>query len=175
MGSSYAGRTLLGAAKGAVVGTGTRVVSNEKGGTVALASADCSGLPNELAALIGSTFDRSPAGVDTFGPIAAGDDQFYASTALTSTFGVQSFVLVQSGLSNQLNQVGAQSRLLDATIGANAAKIDSLSAGLGASVDADLSRESAQLQTLQIRQQLGSEALSLANQAPQALLSLFKA
>ena len=38
----------------------------------------------------------------------------------------------------------------------------------------NLAQESAQLQALQIRQQLGTQALSLANQAPQSLLSLFK-
>jgi len=37
-----------------------------------------------------------------------------------------------------------------------------------------LSKESARLQALQIKQQLGTQALSLANQAPQSLLSLFK-
>ena len=41
-------------------------------------------------------------------------------------------------------------------------------------MDADLAKELAQLQALQIRQQLGTQALSLANQAPQTLLSLFK-
>jgi flagellin len=53
-------------------------------------------------------------------------------------------------------------------------KIDALNSGLGALVDADLAKESAQLTALQIRQQLGTQALSLANQAPQTLLSLFK-
>ena len=38
----------------------------------------------------------------------------------------------------------------------------------------NLAQESAQLQALQIRQQLGTQALSLANQAPQTLLTLFK-
>jgi flagellin len=56
----------------------------------------------------------------------------------------------------------------------NSTKIDSLKAGVGALVDANLAQESAQLQALQIRQQLGTQALSLANQAPQTLLSLFK-
>ena len=37
-----------------------------------------------------------------------------------------------------------------------------------------LLQESAQLQALQIRQQLGTQSLSMANQAPQTLLSLFK-
>ena len=49
-----------------------------------------------------------------------------------------------------------------------------LNTGLGSLVDADLAKESAQLQALQIRQQLGTQALSMANQAPQTLLSLFK-
>jgi flagellin len=50
---------------------------------------------------------------------------------------------------------------------------DSLGHGLGSLVDADLAGQSAQLQALQTRQQLGSQALSLANQAPQALMKLF--
>jgi flagellin len=53
-------------------------------------------------------------------------------------------------------------------------KIDSLNTGLGSMVDADLAKESALLQSLQIQQQLGTQALTLANQAPQTLLSLFK-
>jgi flagellin len=41
-------------------------------------------------------------------------------------------------------------------------------------VDADLAKESARLQSLQIKQQLGAQALSIANQAPQVILSLFR-
>jgi flagellin len=41
-------------------------------------------------------------------------------------------------------------------------------------VDADLAKESSQLQSLQIRQQLGTQTLSIADQAPAALLTLFK-
>jgi flagellin len=51
---------------------------------------------------------------------------------------------------------------------------DSLTAGLGALTDADMAAESAQLQSLQTKQQLGIQALSIANQQPQALLSLFR-
>ena len=56
----------------------------------------------------------------------------------------------------------------------NRTKMDSMETGLGALVDADLAKESAKLQSLQIRQQLGTQSLSIANQAPQALLSLFR-
>ena len=51
---------------------------------------------------------------------------------------------------------------------------DQLTTGIGNLVDADLARESARLQSLQVQQQLGTQALSIANQAPQIILSLFK-
>lgn len=51
---------------------------------------------------------------------------------------------------------------------------DSLDAGIGNLVDADLAKESAKLQALQTKQQLGVQALSIANQTPQTILSLFR-
>ena len=51
---------------------------------------------------------------------------------------------------------------------------DQLTTGVGNLVDADLAKESARLQALQVQQQLGTQALSIANQAPQVILSLFK-
>ncbi|WP_085310787.1 flagellin [Planktotalea arctica] len=51
---------------------------------------------------------------------------------------------------------------------------DSLRAGIGSLVDADMEEASAKLQALQVQQQLGVQALSIANQAPQSLLSLFR-
>ena len=51
---------------------------------------------------------------------------------------------------------------------------DALEAGIGNLVDADLAKESARLQSLQIKQQLGAQALSIANQAPSLILSFFR-
>jgi len=51
---------------------------------------------------------------------------------------------------------------------------DTLTAGIGDLVDANMAQESALLQSLQVKQQLGVQALSIANQAPQTILSLFK-
>lgn len=51
---------------------------------------------------------------------------------------------------------------------------DSLKSGIGTLVDADMEEASARLQALQVQQQLGVQALSIANQAPQSLLSLFR-
>jgi len=51
---------------------------------------------------------------------------------------------------------------------------DTLTAGIGNLVDANMAQESATLQSLQVKQQLGVQALSIANQAPQTILSLFR-
>ncbi|WP_298295604.1 flagellin [uncultured Litoreibacter sp.] len=51
---------------------------------------------------------------------------------------------------------------------------DSLKTGIGTLVDADMEEASARLQALQVQQQLGVQALSIANQAPQSILSLFR-
>lgn len=51
---------------------------------------------------------------------------------------------------------------------------DSLKSGIGAMVDADMEETSAKLQALQVQQQLGVQSLSIANQAPQSIMSLFR-
>ena len=51
---------------------------------------------------------------------------------------------------------------------------DALEAGAGNLVDADMAKESARLTALQTKQQLGVQALSIANQAGSALLGLFR-
>jgi flagellin len=71
------------------------------------------------------------------------------------------------------------------SLGANAADLnflttftkslaDAVTQGLGALVDANLAQESAKLQALQVKQQLGVQSLSIANQRPQIILSLFR-
>lgn len=51
---------------------------------------------------------------------------------------------------------------------------NSIDKGIGALVDADMNEESTRLQALQVQQQLGVQALSIANQSSQAILSLFR-
>ena len=170
-GSTYNGQTLLGAASGGVSGTSKAVINNEAGATTTINAEDVSGLPNTLAELIGVSFSRSASGVDTISTVAASLAQTAALAALQVNAGFDS---TQTALAGQLNQAGADSNYLDAQITFNSNKIDSLNSGLGALVDADLSKESAVLQSLQIKQQLGTQALSIANQSPQSLLSLFK-
>jgi flagellin len=51
---------------------------------------------------------------------------------------------------------------------------DRIDAGVGSMVDADMEEEAARLQSLQVQQQLATQSLSIANQAPQNILSLFR-
>ena len=164
-GATYNGQTLLGKT-GGTAGASKTVVSSEDGNSLTISGADNKDLASTLAGLIGLTFSRS-GGADTFSGTAA---QTTAASALSGT----SFSAAQKGVSDQLNQIGADSNRLDATVLRNNDKIDSLNAGLGALIDTDLSKESAKLQALQIKQQLGTQALSMANQAPSSLVSLFR-
>ena len=52
--------------------------------------------------------------------------------------------------------------------------VDAMRSGIGTLVDADMEEASAKLQALQVQQQLGVQSLSIANQAPQTILSLFR-
>ncbi len=78
-----------------------------------------------------------------------------------------------SAISIVLNNLGSVSIRFEEQVEFNQALQDATEIGLGALVDADLARESAELQALQVQQQLATSALGIANGAPSILLSLF--
>ncbi|MCF6216530.1 MAG: flagellin [Emcibacter sp.] len=93
--------------------------------------------------------------------------QTLASSALTDID--NSLALVNA----VLTKLGAGGKALESQR-AFADKIsDTIEVGIGNLVDANMAKESANLQSLQVKQQLGIQALSIANQAPQSILSLF--
>jgi flagellin len=79
-----------------------------------------------------------------------------------------------TSLNRDMATMGSQSKALESQNGFLGKLSDSLEKGIGNLVDADLAKESARLQSLQIKQQLGAQALSIANQAPSLVLSLFR-
>ena len=77
-------------------------------------------------------------------------------------------------VSSALSKLGTGAKALDTHM-TNVMKLqDTLDAGIGNLVDADLAKESARLQALQTKQQLGVQALSIANQSSSSLLGLFR-
>ena len=79
-----------------------------------------------------------------------------------------------TNLGTQMATWGAGSKRLDVHRDFVAKLSDALTTGIGAITDADLSKESAKLQSLQVKQQLGIQALSIANSSAQSALSLFR-
>ena len=93
--------------------------------------------------------------------VAAGAAMALVDTAIKNvTQGLSSFGVDSKAIDNQYTLVGKLQ--------------DSLNAGIGNLVDANLAQESASLQALQTKQQLGVQALSIANQSTSVLLGLFK-
>ena len=79
-----------------------------------------------------------------------------------------------SAVNQAVGNIGTQAKQIDAHTNFVSKLSDVLETGVGNLVDADLAKESARLQALQVKQQLGARALSIANGAPQIILSLFK-
>ncbi len=90
-----------------------------------------------------------------------------AATALTA---VDSAI---TSVSDKLAALGSVAKRIEVQSEFSTKLTDILKAGVGTLVDADMAEESAKLQALQIKQQLGVQALSIANSNPQAILSLF--
>lgn len=91
-----------------------------------------------------------------------------ATSALASIEGlIQTGIDAAAAFGSSQNRVAAQGEFVQKLV-------DSMTTGIGAMVDADMEAASAKLQALQVQQQLGVQALSIANQAPQTLLSLFR-
>jgi flagellin len=153
--ASYNGKTLIGNTTG----------SNGTFGRIAVARNE-SGSSYGIATYSGSAL---------YGSIAFTSTQLNGITTVQALItATGTFINQQNSVGQQLNTIGSAINYVNNQVSYNSNKIDSLNSGLGALVDADLAKESAQLTSLQIRQQLGTQALSLANNAPNSLLSLFK-
>jgi flagellin len=87
---------------------------------------------------------------------------------------IDTLTTTQNNLKTTLSTLGAASRKIDAQSTFTSKLSDTIESGIGNLVDADLAKESARLQALQVKQQLGVQALGIANQAPQTITSLFR-
>jgi flagellin len=103
---------------------------------------------------------------DTATGKAAGDDQIK-----------QMMTVIDSALADMTNAattLGAAKSSIDLQKTFTSDLMDSIDRGVGQLVDADMNKESTRLQALQVQQQLGVQALSIANGSSQSILSLFR-
>ncbi|MBL8806618.1 MAG: hypothetical protein JNN22_07215 [Rhodospirillales bacterium] len=96
------------------------------------------------------------------------------STASGATAALTSLTTFQQAVSSSLGANAAETRTLKLQSNFVNSIVDATTAGLGAIVDADIGKASASVQSLQVRQQLGIQSLSIANQQPSVLLGLFR-
>jgi len=123
-----------------------------------------------LSTVEGSTIVVSSAQMDTTTLV------IHTATLATAANAQTALALINAAIitnSNALAVMGASSKRVDIQNDFVQKLTDVLKLGVGNLVDADLATESANLQALQIKQQLGVQALSIANQNPQSILALF--
>lgn len=149
--AGYNGRTLLSTATtGIPAGGNITAIRNESGGLFTIEAVD--GAVLKLTTTAPTNAAAAQASIQSGG----------------------AFDVAETAISTALNKFGASMAFVESQITYNSKKSDAMSNGLGALVDADLARESSALEGIKVRQQLGVQTLSLANQGPQVLLGLFR-
>ena len=139
----------------------------KSGGTTiqALANADATSVITVAAqnlALGGTALTTNISATSTIGTVTTATAMIaFVNTAITN-------------VSSALSKLGTGSKSLGSHMTFIHKLQDTVNAGIGTLVDADLAKESANLQALQTKQQLGIQALSIANQSSSILLGLFR-
>ena len=173
--ASFNGRNLLDSGSGALSSLG----SSDGKITVSSAHSDISALTmfsgiGALAVTQGAAGASStdPRGLDT---VAAGTTSWTGTNgAANAAADLAKINTAMDTVTSTLSGFGVDSKALDNQLTLVSNLQDALTTGIGNLVDADVAKESANLTALQTKQQLGVQALSIANQAPQMILSLFK-
>ena len=173
-----AGDTTTGGAVGVIVRNAGTGAGTSEGDLVAAmqaagisATTTANGLKvtgGTLTAGAGNAVTATSYGAPVSGTLAA------AATAGTGASAIAAVNSAIATIGATLSQLGAASIQLQGLTDFTIQLSDSVTTGLGAMVDANLSAESAQLSSLQTKQSLAIQSLTLANQGPSSLLQLFR-
>ena len=148
-----------------------------KGATAADAGSSVSALVNakgDTQIVAGVNFQLDATGINlSAATLFSGGADAAANAALAKTAATAVDTAIEY-VSGKLTALGTGSKGLDNMLTFTGKLQDSLETGIGNLVDADLAKESARLQALQTKQQLGVQALSIANQSSGILLGLFR-
>jgi flagellin len=109
----------------------------------------------ESVKVYSETTPGTPDDIDMSAALSAAETQLAASITAATSLGITE------------NALEGQMEFIDSLT-------DTLDSGVSSMVDADMEEEAARLQAYQVQQQLATQSLSIANQAPQNILSLFR-
>ena len=124
-----------------------------------------------LSTADGSTITITAQAMDTATLAVSASDLTTSASAATALTAIDSAI---TSVSDKLAALGSSAKRIEVQSQFTAQLVDILKEGVGNLVDANLAEESARLQALQIKQQLGVQALSIANASPQSILALFQ-
>ncbi len=150
---------------------GTTAVTIANSNAVSLG--DANGGNNITVTAVGLQLRATTAAVAVGEVMRFGQNEDVASTA-NATAALGRINTTIDNLGTQLATWGAGARRLEVHRTFIGKLQDALNSGIGGMTDADLSKESARLQALQVKQQLGVQALSIANGGAQTALALFR-
>jgi flagellin len=136
-------------------------------GVITITNTSAAALAVTATATTGGTAGTTTGGLGNLATVDVTTDAG-ATAALTAIEGLlQTSIDAAAGLGSSQKRIESQGEFVNTLI-------DAMTTGIGGLTDADMEAASAKLQALQVQQQLGVQALSIANQGPQALLSLFR-
>ena len=156
-GAKFDGVNLFDAAAATV-----EVTTNTSGGKFELKANGAASAGSDL--LFGGTVDATTKAWSTTADYAAKQGAYTAANVETAI----------NDFASTLADLGTKSKSLDRQLTFTSKMQDALEVGIGNLVDADLAKESAKLTALQTKQQLGVQALGIANQSSSILLGLFR-
>jgi flagellin len=148
-----------------VTGVKTSVVQDETTGAWSLAVDDATG--GRALSLDVTTGGEASGGLFGLDSIDVTTDDGAASALSNIETMINTSIDAAAAFGSAQNRIDTQSDFISNLS-------DALKTGIGSMVDADMEETSARLQALQVQQQLGVQALSIANQSPQSILSLFR-
>ena len=124
-----------------------------------------------LSTADGSTITISAQALDTATLSISASDLTTSASAQTALTAIDSAI---TSVSDRLAALGSSAKRIEVQSQFTSQLVDILKEGVGNLIDANLAEESAKLQALQIKQQLGVQALSIANASPQSILTLLQ-
>jgi flagellin len=174
--ASFNGVNLVDASSGSVAAIGSadgsiKITSSHASGASAVNAASIFAADTSLTVVAGTV-----SGTSTTATV----DQASTQTTWADGLGAQATTSLTTidaaikSVTSAMSGFGVDSKAIDNQLSLVGKLQDSLNTGIGNLVDANLAQESASLQALQTKQQLGVQALSIANQSTSILLGLFK-
>jgi len=153
------------------------VYKNDSGGTPLTEVSVVNGIKRDGTGITATTFSFKEVNLTAIKDAFATIDLESLAAGSGGTTMADKLATAEGELSKAISaatSLGITENTLDGQMQFIESLTDTLDSGVSSMVDADMEEEAARLQAYQVQQQLATQSLSIANQAPQNILSLFR-